>query len=76
MEGREMTRRETRWLARMAPHPVAGWVDNQVTYINTGALEDFPALFKGMTSRRRARVVTGLFRESVATIDISNLENA
>jgi hypothetical protein len=69
------SRREANWLRAVAPHPAVGWADNQLVYVTAGALEDFPALFRGMTSRRRARVITGLFRESVATVDISLLEN-
>jgi hypothetical protein len=69
-------RRQANWLAAAAPHPVAGWAPGQVVYVREGALIDFPALYQRMVTRRRALVVTGLFQESVATIDISKLENA
>jgi hypothetical protein len=66
--------RQGQWAKRAAPHPVSGWARGQVT-LREGPLIDFPALYQRMVTRRRARVVTGLFCESVATIDISLLEN-
>jgi hypothetical protein len=39
------------------------------------ALADYPALYQGMVTRRRARVEVGLFYGSRATIDVAHLED-
>jgi len=70
-----VTRREANWLTQIAPHPASRWAPGQVTFVREGPLLDFPALFQRMVTRRRARVVTGLFGQSCATIDIGSLEN-
>lgn len=75
VSARAQTRREERWLRANATHPVASWADNQLVYVTAGPLLDFPALYQRMITRRRALVVTGLFRESRATINIERLEN-
>jgi hypothetical protein len=50
------------------------WTVGQLVYVNSGPLEDFPVIFEGMASRRRARVVVGLFGEARASIDVEHLE--
>jgi hypothetical protein len=70
-----VTRREERWLDAVRPHPVAGWAKNQIVYVRDGALADFPALYQGMVTRRRALVICGLFYGSRATVGIEHLEN-